>query len=430
MAGNVQKKLARTSFATPNGSQLERDVNINVSNLRHLGKAVEQAKMDLQKEMSPVNDTTRRHGLPYESTDYRPSNDEDEGDSWGDAILTGVRGNQEHKEQYIADKNAAKKLQSLVKEAYSYEGDVFIDATEIREEDLDGDNQETAIEVDDNAVGTNESLEMEEDEMSTDEQKEEKNELLEESHEETNEIDLSSNGNEDDSPDMSGMDDENADNDDQPTDDSKQDASNFASNPAAMASDFYNSSLGVFKSFSNQVDTQLKKFQEKGLISKNNVDGMLGILKRDVKETESKLPKDSDDAIIFLGDEFEASVCGSNLEDVEEGVKNSTGINTESVEKMLESLKKSYDIGISKCGIDSDLIKENTKAIEQMVASLKKANEGPSDNDQNDAAEDNIDGDILKALSMEDSPKNPVPLTGAKGGNKTFMLSFSMPGSQ
>ena len=103
-----------------------------------------------------------------------------------------------------------------------------------------------------------------------------------------------------------------------------------------------------------------------------------------------------------------------------------------------QSMKNSYNIGIAKCGINSDLIKENTKAIEQMVANLKNANgSSPTDDDQNndsytpeDDIDGDIDGDVLKELSEEDSPDKPVPLAGAKGGNKTFMLSFSMPGSQ
>lgn len=420
MAGNVQMRLAKPSLSTPTGRQIERDVNINVSNLKNLGEAVEQAKMDMQKELSPVNATSMRHGLPYESTDYRPSADEDETSTWGEAIRTNIRAREEEQhEQFIADKNTANKLSNLVKEAFSYEGDVFIDATDIREEDLDGENKIVGDDDDDDDNDAS-PVEAEDDvveQFHSTEQHEEKDEVPQQSREEVNELEY-----EDDVSNADGMDRENAEGEEEP---SKEKPSDFASNPAAMASEFFNSSVGFFKSFSNQVDNQLKSLQEQGLISKNNVDGMLGILKRDVKETEAKLPKDTDDAVIFLGDEFEASVCGSNFQAVEDMKKN-TGSHSDSVEKMLESLKKSYNLGIAKCGLDSDLIKENTKAIEQMVANLKNANGSASDNDANETTEEKIDGAVFQELSAqraEDDANDPVPLTGANG----VMLSVNMP---
>jgi hypothetical protein len=418
MAGNVQMRLVRPSLSTPTGRHLERDVNINVSNLRHLGKAVEQAKMDLRKEMTPVNATTRRHGLPYEATDYRPSVDEDEVDSWGDAIRTDFQKQrksvhsptekEEQNGQFIAGKTAAKKIQKLVKEAYSYEGDVFIDATEIREEDLDdeesvlsdeGGNPTTPIKLDDATVGTSVLLgdeilpsDVEEEKMATNRQREGRNEFVQQSREEADREDDNI------SAEISFVDNENIENDEQSLKDLEKKSSRFTNNPAAIASDFYNSSLGFFKSVSNQVDTQfksvsnqvdtqLKTFQQRGLISKSDMDGMLGVLEHDVKETETKLPKDGDDVVILLGDEFETSACGTDLKAVAENLKKNTGSNPDPVEKMLESLKKSYNTGVSKCGIDSDLIKENTKAIEEMVANLKNPKRSSSDSDQNDASE-------------------------------------------
>jgi len=478
MAGNVQMRLARPSLLAPADRHLERDVNINVSNLRHLGKAVEQAKLDLRKEMSPTNATPRRHGLPYEATDYRPSVDEDEVDSWGDAIRTEVlerrhkinspTQKEEQNEQFIADKTAAKKLQKLVKEAYSYEGDVFIDATEIREEDLDGaefvlsdegGNHSTPIKLDDTTVDTSvllgdEILHSEvEEKMTTTRHSKERKSFVQESREEANIDDLSPKRNESNWPDVSfeddiitdqknnGIDHENIESDDQTLKDLENNPPSFTNDPASMASDFYNSSLGFFKSFSNQADAQLKAFQHRGLISKSDMDGMLGVLEHDVKETKTKLPKDRDDVIIFLGDEFEATAaCGSDLQAVKENTKESTGgCNPDPVEKMLESLKKSYNTGISKCGIDSDLIKENTKAIEKMVANLKNTKSGDQNNATGVAAskaqseplpEGKIDGNLLKELSaqrVEDMIKKTIPLTTTQGVNKTFVVSVNMP---
>ncbi len=404
MAGNVQMRLAKPALSTPTARlttptahQLERDVSINVSNLKDLGKAVEQAKMDMQKELSPVNDPSRRHGLPYESTDYQPSADEDEASSWGNAIRTDVQVTEEQKEQFIADKNTAKKVAHLVKEAYSYEGDVFIDATQVREEDLDGGDDEVADddnEAEDNGV----------EEFHPIEQNEEKDELPEQAREEEHVLEM-----EEESV-VNDMDRENAEGDEEPSEEKPAD---FANNPAAMATEFFNNSVGFFKSFGTQVDNQLKSLQQKGLIAKNDIDGMLGILNRGVKEGEDNLSKDGDEANIRLGDDFE------DMEPVE-GMKNSTG---SEVEKVLDSLKKSYTIGISKCGLDSDFIKENTKAIDEMVANLKNASVNPSDDDLNETTEDDIDGDVFKELSAQRAEDDAVPLTGANG----VMLSVGMP---
>jgi len=479
MAGNVQIKLARPSLSTPTGHHLERDVNINVNNLRHLGKAVEQAKMDLRKEMSPTNDTPRRYGLPYDATDYRASVDEDEADSWGDAIRTDFQKQrdtmdyptlkEEHNMQFIVDKNAAKKLQKLAKEAYSYEGDIFIDATDIREEDLDGEgpilsdgcNHATPIKVDDSTVGTSVLLggeilrfEMEE-KANSSECCEEINKFAKMSREKANKVSSSPKGTENDLTDASfkeganrnqksdGIECENIESGDQTLENLENQSTGFTNNPASMASDFYNSSLDYFKSFSNKAGNQLKSFQRQGLISQRDMDGMLGVLEHDVEKTKTELPKDGNDVVIFIGDEFEVSACGTNMQAVEENLKKNTGSNPDPVEKMLESLKKSYNTGISKCGIDSDLIKENTKAIEEMVANLKNAKRSSSDGDQNDSSgvaasrahteslsEIEFDRKLLKELSaegVEDMFQEPIQLTGTKGGNKTFIVSVNMP---
>lgn len=460
MAGSIQARLAKPSLMANSGPQLERDVNINLTNLRNLGKAVEKAKMDLRKNMSP-----RRHGLPYETTDYRPSVDEDEIDSWGDAIRTCSQKQtnkinspiqkQEENGQFIADNTAAKKLQTLVKEAYSYEGDVFIDATEIREEDLDGEllfdeagNQATPIKIDDTSPETAVLLgdeilpfEMEEEKMVNSGYTEERNEFAQQSREEADRDDLSQKGKENGSPNTSfeeGTDHENIKSDDQILGDSENKSSSFTNKPAAIASDLYNSSLGFLKSFGHQVDTQLKSFQERGLISKSDVDGMLGVLEHDVHETKTKLPKDGDDVVIFLGDEFEAVACGTDSGAAEVNSKNA-GSNSDPVERMLESLKKSYNIGISKCGIDGDLIKENTKAIETMVANLKNAKRNSSEFDQNISGvatskvhseslpEEKIDGNLLKELSAEgvkDMVKDSTPFMGAQEEKRNFVTSM------
>lgn len=163
--------------------------------------------------------------------------------------------------------------------------------------------------------------------------------------------------------------------------------SNTTKNPSSIASDFYKSSVGFLKSFSNQVATQIKAIQERGLISKIDMDRMLGVLQHDVDETETIIPEDGDDMVIMLGDELEATACGTGLEAVDDNEEKGNWSNPDPVEKMLESLKKSYNSSISKCGLDSDLIKDNTKTIEEIVANLKKAKGGSSDGSQKDESE-------------------------------------------
>uniref|UniRef100_A0A7S4AXU6 Uncharacterized protein n=1 Tax=Pseudo-nitzschia australis TaxID=44445 RepID=A0A7S4AXU6_9STRA len=459
MAGKLQQRLMKPSLSGPPGRYLEKDVKIDVSNLRHLGKAVEKAKMELKQEVTSTDFLTRRHGLPYEPTDYRASVDEDEGDSWGDAIrisshersniadpnarnnvsLKGpLTAKKEHEDHLITKKVPARKLQDLVKEAYSYEGDVFIDATEIREEDIDDiahdlteeahdlsekDNcPEAPINIKDAAADPSIVVEderipfvVEKDERIPLVVEKEKPTMIEPSKLSTNSgqqsqdkvdkkesspltpIESAKQRNEDSGSSISSGEEKALDDDVIPNndvilhDDTSLDylekESNTTKNPSSIASDFYKSSVGFLKSFSNQVATQIKAIQERGLISKIDMDRMLGVLQHDVDETETIIPEDGDDMVIMLGDELEATACGTGLEAVDDNEEKGNWSNPDPVEKMLESLKKSYNSSISKCGLDSDLIKDNTKTIEEIVANLKKAKGGSSDGSQKDESE-------------------------------------------
>ena len=143
---------------------------------------------------------------------------------------------------------------------------------------------------------------------------------------------------------------------------------------SSTASEFYNSSVGFFKSITNQVDTQLKTFTgQGGLIPERNVDGLLGVLSQDLDESERKLPKEGDDMVVMLGDELETQVCGMDCDDFQTEDKRNITKNVESqrpdsIEQMVESVRKSYNnSSLSNCG---GIMSENTKAIEEMVAAL------------------------------------------------------------
>eukprot|EP00537_Pseudo-nitzschia_pungens_P006123 CAMPEP_0172367314 /NCGR_PEP_ID=MMETSP1060-20121228/20506_1 /TAXON_ID=37318 /ORGANISM="Pseudo-nitzschia pungens, Strain cf. cingulata" /LENGTH=686 /DNA_ID=CAMNT_0013091509 /DNA_START=138 /DNA_END=2198 /DNA_ORIENTATION=- len=439
MAGKVQMRLMKPSLSGPPGRYLEKDVNINVNNLSHLGKVVEQAKIDLQHETTNI--LHRRHGLPYEDTDYRASVDEDEeGDSWEDVIHVSRREQRniaesndkktlnlqdpparstQNENESITPNSPARKLQHLVKEAYSYEGDVFIDATEVREEDLDDIEKDSAeevrdlskedgtypngpIEVEDVLTDEEENLPIVEDEerlaesktveprqdtfQPTEEHKDSKESYPTEPVESGNERDQSlgpaiADGESKVPDDNSiGPDDISIEGDETkpPSPEDKK---------SSMASDFYESSLVFFRSFCGQVDTQIKSIQEKGLISKGDMDRMLGVLENDVDETKSQLPEGGDDVVVMFGDELEATACGTGLEAVDGNRGKEKGSNGDPVEKMMESLKQTCEFGMAKCGLAGSLIKENTKAIENIITNLKKVDGGSCDDERQGGSE-------------------------------------------
>ncbi|MGK3740985.1 MAG: hypothetical protein ACI8RD_001092 [Bacillariaceae sp.] len=449
MNGRIQRRLARPHLSGPPGHRLEKDVEINVSDLNNLSKTVEKAKIYLQQEMSPAA-IIPRHGLPYEETDYREELDDDdeEGeDSWGGTIANQpgntvcIQGppspkNEANKQLTTTNKASTRKLQSLVKEAYSYEGDVFIDATEIRDEDLDGGVPVLTedgdccnpIQVDDDSIDLSELLGDEnvvEEDVDAQQRPTTKptddcidkiilhRTLMNENSESqaskpaplrktlvqvpstapdknrnivlpvniTDDPNLKKESNNispipvistipsSDNDVHSVNKNENYGRDDPSPNISENDPSTN-NNPTSLASEFYQSSRGFFKSFTDQVDTQLKNFKQGGLIPESDMNGMLGVLDHDIDETEKKLPKDSDDAVILLGDEFERSACGIESHQLGKDIES----DADPVEQMLESLRKTYKSGISNCGVDSGMIKENTKAIEEMVAGLKAKN--------------------------------------------------------
>lgn len=462
MASNLQMNQARPSLSTSDGRRLERDININMSNLRQLGEAVEQAKMDLRKEMSPKNAISRHYGLPYEDTDYKPLADEDDIDSWGDVIRTDFKKRRsatniptlkEGNASFVVDKIAAKKLQNLVKEAYSYEGDVFIDATEVREEDIDADehpfldgrNHTNPITLEEECTLVKSDLNGGQALPSKIDEKKnrisgipkDEYDIIQKSFDATAEHEAicpraSENWSD------KGRNHEDIGSVGETLEDSEKKSAGFTNNPAAIASEIYTSSLGFLKSFSSQVDTQLKLLQERGLITKKDMDGMLGVLENDVKETEAKFSKDGDEAAIFLQDELDAPGCGADLPVLENNSKTNTGSKPETVDNMLESLKKSYNLGISKCGIDSDLIKENTKAIEAMVVNLQKAKVNSPRVSPNDASGkeplESLSSEMdqrnclkeLSAKGVEDMIKDPIPLSTTKDSNRTYFVSVNM----
>eukprot|EP00536_Pseudo-nitzschia_multiseries_P002654 jgi/Psemu1/63767/estExt_Genemark1.C_350125 len=509
MAGKLQMRLTKPSLSGPPGHYLEKGVmNVNVNNLRHLGKAVEQAKMDLRQETTPLDVMRRRHGLPYEDTDYIGSTDADEeGDSWDEVIRVsdherkimanpGDRKNvgfqdplatkMEREKQMITKKAHAGKLQHLVKEAYSHEGDVFIDATDIREEDLDGvapgpkeevldlteqvgNNQNSLIEVEDTILNQLLTDEEEQLPLGGGEDRLAESETVIKPREDTAELcpterfESDEGHVQDSAPEITDGENEIVDGNDVGADDLSLD--DLEQKPphttSSFASDMYESSLGLFKSFCSQVDAQIKAIQERGLISKGDMDRMLGVLEQDVDETQTRLPEDGNDMVLMFGDELEATACGTGLGAVggndenenenekekdqgqeqeqeqeqeqkqvqEQGQESKDKTNPDPVEKMLESLKNTYESSVAKCGVGSSLIKENTKAIEKIVANLKKVH---GSNSSHDDKQSGLDEEESSQPQFEYEPEPPedeideeqVKEQSTQGVNDTMKIQF------
>jgi hypothetical protein len=475
-------------------------VEVDFTDLRHLNRTVERAKTDFIRAITPT-EVVPRHGLPYEATDFRGEGDDEESeDIWDDAIqgshllfgLASVQANQRPSGQLDPEdgdvlcvqgpptpkeghspkvKTNSNPLQNLVVETLSDEGDVVIDTTEIRDEDLDGVSvlDRSRRTIDDRTVGTSvlfgenllaeEIQSVEEKPIVQCEAPKQSRKASKKSPKTTDPIRVKSSKSRDEDIKKSAKtniatnstqagskvrgpvsrvkslrpqdDDINksaenkrigASNEPgtklnappvvsspraepqevkttpgfsgassyppyeeqyvQPQNDSRDDHNSvfvqkdqkndsLSHDATRIASDFYNSSLRYYKSFVRHVDGQLKSIQQQGLIDDSDMDGMLTVLERGMVETSNNLPAQSDEAIIFLGEEFERSTCGIDRSTGDHG--RDLGFPSETVDKMLDSLKKIYKKGLTTCGVDRAVIADNTRAIEDMVADLKQS---------------------------------------------------------
>mmetsp|Transcript_26774 Transcript_26774/g.63840 ORF Transcript_26774/g.63840 Transcript_26774/m.63840 type:complete len:1017 (-) Transcript_26774:94-3144(-) len=454
-------------------------IDVNVQNLRFLGDAIEQAKQDLQRGVGTMTNVLNpqspavRHGLPYEKTDFRgdESSDDTTDDLWDKAIQKNNKSSPSKQQQRNSmNKTKSKrksldpdsglkgvaeqgpptprtlsipppeKLQTLVTETVSPKGEVIVDTTEIRDEDIYGVNvldttgsREEPIEIDDDGeerANDDDGSELlgedliiaspsqkKGDGSSTKDKKKwwkQAKKLLPKNKKSGPSPKSNRKGSKSSEPPSApqaespskaaqryGYEayfmqqqaamlrrDENAQKEAQNCQDSEMLKSAIEENKK-MASGFYKSSVDFIKSFSQQARDQLQKIQKKGLIDESDMDSMLGVLDKNLEETNREVPQQADDVVIFLGDEFEKSACGVN-ESVLNGQHTKAGDSSthtsthnkcpDAVESMLDSMKKAYHKSIEKCGLGNDIVKENAKAIEDMVTDLKTSygNEVPS----------------------------------------------------
>lgn len=460
LAGMLQKRLEnpRLGIRTftrrgPPGehnlslSQSNSYVEVDVNDLSHLNEAVEKAKLDLQRGITPVN-VVPRHGLPYEATDFRAEGDDEESDDiWDGAILDShgqrqqriqssldpvdgdvlcVQGPPTPRDHHLSPKASAKTdhLQNLIVETLSSEGDIVIDTTEIRDEDIDGvivldgntkNHDETSVEASilfgehllveaatepedaglrplDKAVRCSAGQTTSTKKAAAKSPKKSKARRISRSRSQNSDAFKSKSPKASDEvrskPQYLSPAGSNAQEEESATaglnssyekyyiqdkrnsrDDQRSVFFQPGQNVEAMASDLYSSSLGYFKSFVGQVNAQLKYIQRRGLINENEMDGMLEVLEQGIEETSKKLPEESEEAVIFLGEELERNTCGIDRSIGNHGTE--IEFPSESVERMLDSLKSAYQKSLKTCGVDKTMMEENIRAMEKMVSNLK-----------------------------------------------------------
>jgi hypothetical protein len=420
MAGKLQK-LREQGFSTmaqpagfrlpghAEGDELQQSdsyVEGDVGHLKDLMQKVEQAKQNLQQS-GPV---LRRHGLPYEASDFRSEGDDEYSvDPWDGAIRgTNMRIPSPRREVVDPEdgevlcvrgpptprnRSCPERLHHLIRETISSEGEIVIDATEVCDEDLDvvtdvTDSKHHRIRTSDSkTVGTSvllgeDIIDAEDPTLAseTDVKQPTKRDFAEAVLESEARDPVSVTR--DNKATTAGI--VSISDYDSGLRVGEDDAASIlvqadVRKEEDFASEIISTSIGFFKSFAAQVNTQLKNIQSKGLISEHDMDGMLGVLERDMNEASAKIPKESGEIVLVFGEELEKNTCGAQEAMVPskamlpEPSRDLVISQTSNVENVLDSLKASYKSGFTQCGVDQNLVKENTKAIEEMVSNLKNA---------------------------------------------------------
>lgn len=414
MAGKLQKLREQNLPTSPAGFRLpqhdeEEELELSnsyvegdVGDLKHLMQKVEKAKQNLQ-QAGPV---VRRHGLPYEATDFRTEGDDEYSiDPWDGAIRGTSLRIQSPRRDSVEPKDGdvicvqgpptprnrpcPENLHNLIRETISSEGDMVIDATDVCDEDLDGvtvltDSKHQRIRVSDSkTVGTSVLfgeviIDAEDPTLISDidarqpTKRDFAEAVLASKTEPPASVKTATTSG---YTTLSGY--------DSTINDVEDDSSILVQadkhKGEGFASDIVNSSFALFKSFASQVETQLEIIQSRGLISETDMDGVLGILERDMHEASERVPMEGGDMMFDFGEELEMTTCGATqaiIPSVPTLPSQSRDValhQSHNVESMLDSLKVSYKAGLSNCGVDKNLIKDNTKAMEDMMANLKQA---------------------------------------------------------
>ncbi|KAG7363174.1 hypothetical protein IV203_026534 [Nitzschia inconspicua] len=419
MAGKLQRMREQNFSNTlqPSGFRLhghEEDEELeksssyvegDVGDLKQLMEKVEKAKLHLQQS-GPI---VRRHGLPYETTDFRAEGDDEYSvDPW-DGAIRGTNLHFQFQRRETVDPEDGEvlcvkgpptprnrpypeRIHNLIRETISSDGDIVIDATEVCDEDLDGvhvlhDSKDGRIRLSDSkTIGT--SVLLGEDIIDAEDPSlVSGNDVVQPTKRDFAEAVLSSRA----EPSISVEEHKSL-----ATGDAKASLSDHDLAPKNLVedsslhvqvdvrkgdsfqSDIVSTSVAFFKSFAAGINTQLENIQRNGLIPETEMGGMLGVLERDINEASEKIPKESGEFVIDFGEELEKSTCGAteavlpSTRTLPQSNKDLVMYQAKNVEGMLDSLKASYKKSFSQCGVDQNLIRDNTKAMEDMMSNLRK----------------------------------------------------------
>ena len=293
-----------------------------------------------------------RHGLPYEESDFR-ADEEGSHDTWGEAIVgTHIREARERNHSNKQDPGeggessrqvqgpptprirANENISHLIRKTLSDDGEVIIDISNI--EDIidvteDYDISETLPEK----QGDNLPSKVDTSERNTQEQQG-KSETRDVSSTQMSNADI--------------------------REDQREKDVTKEKNP----NDFVSYSLGCLQSFADGINSQLKNLPE--LLSEKDVDGMLGILGKELKETSKTVPEEKDQIVMFLGKQIEKAGCGIdrtagdnglevtlNMEDLVKTVKSFP------MEDLVENVKKTCQENLAECGVNNMAIQQKKR---------------------------------------------------------------------
>jgi hypothetical protein len=330
----VEEKVSNYKYFDHRVSEIERYIEVDVTDLENLHETIDRMKEDFRKQEPPsYNAIESRNGLPYEQTDFNPSEEESE-DLWDQAIVgshivkakarrsrnrqdPGEGGKEVERIQGPPTPRARanEHFSQLIREKVSADGGMIIDTTDINDEDIDAMLNPTSGEG---------SSQMQTQPESSDPTR-------------TSQADdIRDDGNEKDG-------------------------------------NYFTCSLGYLQSFASGINLQLQKLPE--LIPVKEMDEMLGVLGKDLKETSQTMPEQRDEIVLFFGEQIEKGACGIDRSAGEHGQDLSVP-----VEALYESVKKTYSIGTAElekgaCGIDrfaGEHGQDFSLPVEALYESVKK----------------------------------------------------------
>jgi hypothetical protein len=341
----------------------ERYIDVDVTDLDNIHDAMDKVKKDLKK---PIN-VEDRYGLPYEETDFKA--DEASEDSWSQAIVgshmleaksrtrpkkrdpgEGGESNRHIMGPPTPRTRTNDQNSQLIKETMSAEGEVIIDLSDHQYENI-GSIERLKTSAKTGAAAKTKTLPKTKtsprpEKTRTSPRAKTKTKAAAK----TKTSPRAKKGTENDRPD-----------DKNPTqpqpdpwavysaDKAAKETSKFNAevrdDNATYGKDFFAHSFNYLQSFADGLHSH---FQNIELVSDKDMDGMLGVLGKDLKETSKKVPEEKDEIVIFLGEQLEKTACGIDRSAGEHGQE--LKFPAEELDELVKSVTKTYKKNLVDCG--------------------------------------------------------------------------------